>query len=230
MPGGMHKGKCMNSCEQRSVKILRQDANTITIANFRHLKQFWLATIPLNGLESAIYQTQEILPESCPACHSQLRFRFRADNPVVLTSQNVLAPKREVTLTDIVYSIEGTGLPAMQFDVISALLDSLGLSYSFVSLQDRARQMIYIELSTVNQLRLNLSPRDRIKLLQAALRQSDRMGMTQMYNLFERNCTSELFRIIDASVAKRIPATPQFFINLPTGEFVNAVMAKANID
>lgn len=228
MPGGLFKGQCINSCEQRSVKIIKQDNNSLTIANFRHQQQFWIATIPLDSLEDVIYQTEEIF-QSCPACHSQLRFRFRANNPVILKSQTTLG-EREVTVRDIVYSVEATGLPGMNFDPLSALLDFYGLSYRFISLEDRADRMINVDQHIVNQLRLVISNTEGRRLLQETAKQSDRIGMSRMYNLFDRNCTSELFRILDTTVSKKLPKTPQLFINLPSGDFISYLMEKTVID
>ncbi len=173
--------------------------------------------------------TEEIF-QSCPACHSQLRFRFRPDRAVLLKSQSPVDDAKEEKITDIVYSVEATGLPSMKFDPLSALLDFYSLSYRFVSLQDRADRMINIDRHIVNQLRLDISNSEGRRLLQEATRQSDRMGMSRMYNIFQRNCTSELFSILDATVSKRLPKAPQLFINLPSGDFISYLMQNTGID
>ncbi len=229
MPAGLFKGRCINSCQQRSVTLLSSNPNYLTIANFSHNNKFWIAQIPLQGIDTVIYQTEEFeFLQSCPACHSQLRFRFKPDQPVILTPQ--IGGNYEVKLTDIVYSIEATGVPGMNFDPFTAILDFYGLSYRFVSLQDRAERMIKIDNHTVKQLKLNLDQTDRAKLLNQAVLQSNQFGMKQMYSLYNRNCTTELFQLLDRSVSKKIPGQTNVFINIPTGSFISDLIRQAQFD
>lgn len=241
MPNGPFKGQCINSCEQRTIKLLsateaapyRPLPGMLVIANVSHKKKFWVAKVPPNAVEDVIFQMEQIL-NSCPLCHSQLRFRFKPGSEITLVPQTTREDPTEIRLTDIVYSVEATGIPGTGFDPASALLNLFGLSYRLVSLEDRAERMIATDKHQVEQLKLALQPEEKQKLLENAITQADRAGMELMYSLFDRNCTTELFKIIDRSVQddayRRKPSKNEDFFNIPTGTLISEIIQKNKLN
>lgn len=242
MPDGPFKGVCVNSCEQRTAKILspaqaaayNPKPGTISIANVSHKGKFWIAQIPVNGVRDAIYQIEEMF-NSCPLCHSQLRFRFKPGSEVTLVPQSLTADLAEVQLSDLVYSIEATGTPGAGFNPAGALANLFGLSFRLVSLEDRAQRMIVVDKHKVEQIRLALKPEEKQRLLKNVMLQADRAGMNFMYSFYDRNCTTELFKVIDSSVSyggsrrKPNPAKETFFY-FPTGTFLSKILQRNKVN
>ncbi|WP_127024318.1 lipoprotein N-acyltransferase Lnb domain-containing protein [Chroococcidiopsis cubana] len=242
MPSGPFKGVCVNSCEQRTAKILspiqaapyNPKPGTIAIANVSHKGKFWVAQVPVNGVQDAIYQIEQMF-NSCPLCHSQLRFRFKPGSEVILVPQSLSESPTEVRLSDLVYSIEATGTPGAGFNPAGALANLFGLSFRLVSLEDRAQRMIIVDKHKVEQIRLALRPEEKQKLLKNAMLQADRSGMKFMYSFYDRNCTTELFKVIDSSVSyggsrKKPNASKEPFFYFPTGTFMSKILQKNKLN
>ena len=153
------------------------------------------------AVEAAIVQI-EFFPAIVPAAHTQLRFRFAPGRQPVLVPQRGGAPKDQVRLRDLVYSVEA--VPVMggdPYDLVKGMEDHFGTAYRMVSLSDRYRRMVVTDHHRVIQLRLKLTPRERRELFVHAVRLGDRSGMKLMYHTLARNCTTELVRVIDQTVA-----------------------------
>lgn len=235
MPKGPFKGQCINSCEQRSVKLLLSAAaahyepspGMQVVANVSHGGNFWVAKIPPNAIEDVIFQIEHF-PAVVPAAHTQLRFRFKPGSEVILVSQ-AMAASTQVGIKDLVYSVEAVGIPEGRFNLFAGFFDRFALAYRLVSLQDRAEQMLVKDQHRVEQLKLNLTAEAKQQLLRKVILMSDRAGMRQMYDTFAKNCTTELFHAIDQSIqydgTRRQPRMNQeSFGNMPTGSFISRLL------
>ena len=235
MPKGPLKGQCINSCKQRSVKLLtsaeaapyRPLPGMLVVANVSHGGDFWVAQIPTNAIEDVIFQIEHF-PAVVPAAHTQLRFRFKRGTEVLLVSQAMNAPFTQVGIKDLVYSVEAVGIPEGRFDLVAGFFDRFALAYRLISLQDRAEQMLVKDQHRVEQLKLNLKPEAKQQLLRKAILFSDRAGMRKMYDTFARNCTTELFHAIDQSIQydgrRQSRMTQESFANIPTGSFISRLL------
>lgn len=239
MPEGRYEGQCLNSCQQRSVTILSAaeaafygfSGNHLTVANISHRGHFWVAEFPKDGIEDVIYLI-EYFPAIVPAAHTQLRFRFKPGSEIILKSQILELDLSPVCLPDIVYSVEAIGLPESEFDLIAGLLDRFAIAYRLVSLEDRIQQMIITDRHRVEQISLNLQPEEKHKLLVNAVEAGDRAGLSRMYNSFDPNCTTELFRALDRTLgydAKSQTSQEEAFINIPTGELISKLIQKGKL-
>ena len=211
IPSGPFKGRCLDTRELRSLRVVsRGEAEArglaarpglLYLANVRHADRFWLAAVDPGAVEAAIVQI-EFFPAIVPAAHTQLRFRFAPGRQPVLVPQRGGAPKDRVRLRDLVYSVEA--VPVMggdPYDLVKGMEDHFGTAYRMVSLSDRYRRMVVTDHHRVIQLRLKLTPRERRELFVHAVRLGDRSGMKLMYHTLGRNCTTELVRVIDQTVA-----------------------------
>ena len=211
IPRGPFKGRCLYTRELRSLRLLSKEAaaarglparpGLLYLANVRHADRFWLAAVDPRAVEAAIVQI-EYFPAIVPAAHTQLRFRFAPGRGPVLVPQRRGGRQDPVRLRDLVYSVEAVPVVGGDaYDLVKGMEDHFGTAYRMVSLSDRYHRMVVIDHHRVMQLRLRLTPRERRDLFVHAVRLGDRCGMKLMYHTLARNCTTELVRVIDQTVA-----------------------------
>ncbi|QJB25250.1 DUF4105 domain-containing protein [Limnospira fusiformis SAG 85.79] len=236
MPRGIYQGQCINSCHQRSLRRLSAaeaaeygiEPEAIAVANVSHQNQFWVAKILPNSVAEVIYQ----LEYPFPASHAQLRFRFSPGSEVVLIPQIPGSPQSPVQLKDLIFSVEAVAVVGGNFDLVAGFFDNFAIAYRLVSLESRVQRMIIQDGHKVQQIQLNLTPTQRNQLLLNAITKSHQAGLTQMYNSLSRNCTTEVFRIIDQTIGyQRDPhSEEELLINAPTGEKISILLANGSLD
>lgn len=234
MPRGIYQGQCINSCHQRSLRRLSAaeaaeygiEPEAIAVANVSHQNQFWVAKILPNSVAEVIYQLENF-PSPIPAAHTQLRFRFSPGSEVLLIPQIPGSPQSPVQLKDLIFSVEAVAVVGGNFDLVAGFFDNFAIAYRLVSLESRVQRMIIQDGHKVQQIQLNLTPTQRNQLLLNAITKSHQAGLTQMYNSLSRNCTTEVFRIIDQTIGyHRAPhSEEEIFINAPTGEQISMLFA-----
>jgi hypothetical protein len=232
MPRGPFAGRCLDTSEQRSIRILSPDQaaaygltpdrdRIFVIANLRHAGRYWVAEIDPQAVEEVILQV-EYFPAVVPAAHTQLCFRFRPGQAPRLVPQIGPADSGATRLTDLVYSVEAAYLiHGEPYDLVKGTQDHYATAYRFVSLETRYRQMVLHEHHRVEQIRLKLAPEERRRLLIRVLRDSDAAQLGRMYDTLGLNCTTELIRAIDGSVTysawQHVLAAATFFLDgVPT--------------
>src|SRR5262249_23177006 len=147
MPRGPFAGKCLDTSEQRSIRILpperamtyglTADNERIVIANVRHAGRWWVAEIQPAAVDDVIFMI-EYFPPVVPAAHTQLRFRFRSGLGPRLVPQTGGPDSSAPRLTDLVYSVEAVSLVHGEaYDLVKGAQDHYGIAYRFVSLEDR---------------------------------------------------------------------------------------------
>jgi len=208
VPKGPASGLCYDTRQARPVVHLTaaQAApygglaqDELVVANVFHDGGFWVARIPRDGVETVLFQL-EYFPAIVPAGHTQLRVRFRDDRPVVLLGQTAANEGEEVTLQDLVFSVEAIGQPGYQYDVVRGLVDNFGAVYRVTSLAAKLDHMIVKQGHEVEQWELRLEPDELPRLVENYLDESDVRAMDYMYNTLFLNCTNEIIHIIDSAV------------------------------
>jgi hypothetical protein len=232
MPRGPFAGRCLDTSEERSIRILSPDQaaayglapdrdRIFVIANLRHAGRYWVAEIDPQAVEEVILQVEHF-PAIVPAAHTQLCFRFRPGQGPRLVPQIGPADPGLTRLTDLVYSVEAAYLVHGEpYDLVKGMQNHYATAYRFVSLESRYRQMVFHDHHRVEQIRLKLAPEERRRLLIRALRDSDTAQLGRMYHTLALNCTTELIRAIDRSVTysawQRLLAAVTFFLDrVPT--------------
>src|SRR5262245_61129481 len=85
MPRGPFAGRCLDTSEERSIRILSpaeaapygltpDSDRAFVIANVRHAGRYWVAQIDPSAAEDVVFQV-EYFPAIVPAAHTQLCFR-----------------------------------------------------------------------------------------------------------------------------------------------------------
>jgi hypothetical protein len=129
----------LNTDDLKALGVSDGTAKTgeVIIANFFHLKRFWIARIPLSGIEKTYFQLEHfpVLPAAAGesenqgvirnlrdkaitfankniAGHTQIRAKFKSETPVTLYEQVTRSDAqvvRQINLFDIVLSSEAQG-------------------------------------------------------------------------------------------------------------------------
>ena len=172
----------------------------VIVANVRHADRYWIAEVAPGAVGDVIVQLERF-PAAVPAAHCQLRFRFAPGAEPLLIPQTPGAGRDSVRVADLVYSVEAVPVVGGDsYDLWRGLWDHYGNAYRLCSLDDRYQSMVVRAGHRVEQLRLRLSPDQRQRVLEAALRRGDRAQMQVMYNTLTCNCSTEDYRALDDAV------------------------------
>lgn len=242
MPKGAFKGQCL-SCEQRSVKMLspaeaapyKPAPGMMVFANFKHKGKYWVAQIPKNAVEDAIFQIQyfNVLRSSYSA-HGQMRFHLKPGREAILVPQSA-AHKRQkaIRMRDFIYSANAIWLRSGVWDPVSGLVDFYAVAHEIVGLEDRIQDAVkYPFTDRIEQIRLALTPQQKQQLLFNVIMQGDRDRTNLMYDTLKRNCTTESLRAIDRTTGyqpKSLQEKQEYFLGIPTGPELNEALLNQNL-
>lgn len=242
MPKGPFKGQCL-SCEQRSVRMLspaeaapyKPAPGMMMVANFKHKGKYWVAQIPKNAVEDAIFQIQyfNVLRSSYSA-HGQMRFHLKPGREAILIPQSVGDRRQKaIRMQDFIYSANAIWVRSGVWDPVSGLVDFYAVAHEIVGLEDRIQDAVkYPFTDRIEQIGLALTPQQKQQLLFNVIMQGDRDRTNIMYDTLKRNCTTESLRAIDRTTGYQ-PRTPQekqeYFIGIPTGPELNEALLNRNL-
>jgi len=208
IPRGAYREHCYVTRAARPAVVLDDERaapyggtrdDELVLANVFHDHRFWVARIPLDGVDRVLFQL-EYFPAIVPAGHTQMRVRFRDDAPVVLIAQSGSDAGQYVTVQDLVVSVEAIGQPGYEYDLLRGLVNDFGAVYRVTSLAAKVDHMIVERQHRVEQWELYLEPGEPRHLIENFFYESDTRRMQSMYNTLFVNCTNEAIRILDESV------------------------------
>lgn len=176
----------------------------VVFANFYHEGKFWIAKVDPDKVDRATMQLESF--GKTPAhVHSNLRFTMKDGAEVELypqTSNPKDAAAPAVKLKDLIVSDEGFSPSGGPWQVGKGLFhDEFALAYRVKSLDEVIYENAIKDTRPVSQFPLCLEQSTCSTLLKNNLAESNSKGLKETYHLFKRNCTSELFRQIDAVTA-----------------------------
>lgn len=222
MPEGPFKGRCINSNNYRSVRVLTNNEHSLfgleknddvfILANFRHLNKFWVAEIPLKSIEGVVYQKMS-LKKGLPLFHGQIRFIMK-DDAIRLTSQEKDASKRTSLelreksgkpqdfvvalfgVRDLEHDLE-TFNPSFGLAVLGK--SKYAVSYTFQSLYDSS-QWALDNKQPVDQYAMDLDSEKQRQILALARDLGTEKGVGEMYNILTNNCLNFTFTVLNKVV------------------------------
>ena len=213
---GDFANQCLNTCEQRSVLRLtheqvaehgyfdvdRNDSDVVYAAHINHYDsnnelQFYVAKIPLNSLREVILQIEHI---GGPFSHSQMRFSFEKENPVVLVPQRTGSAREEVIINELTFSAEALAPPGIRYKGDYAFKSEYFQSYRLTSMDVRAKKMIIEDHHRVWQYRLDLQAQERKNVFLGFLDLGTLGKHENKYHTISNNCIIEIFRVLDERV------------------------------
>ena len=205
--------KCLNTCEQRSVLRLtheqvaehnyfdvdRNDSAVVYAAHINHYDsnnelQFYVAQIPLNSLKEIILQVEHI---GGPFSHSQMRFSFDKENPVVLVPQNTGSEREEKIVHELTFSAEALAPPGIRYKGDYAFKSVYYQSYRMTSMEVRAKKMIVEDHHRVKQFRLDLTEQEKRDVFLGFLDLGTKGGHKDKYHTISNNCILAIFSVLD---------------------------------
>lgn len=216
MSKGKYQGQCMDASEERAAVILSEDSTQITFANFWHEGKFWIATVPLNGIDRGIFHTEYLesdIPMLKPA-HVQMRFVMKNNFVVQLVPQagkdKAVPPQ---TINDLLLSIEYMAPRGVEYDLIPGELKAFKIAYTFFSAQ---AQVDFVKEDvaagdgpdTLNQYELKLSGEQLGAVFREAVHESFDYSYDHSYDTLIRNCATRLFNVLDLSLVYQTKVKP----------------------
>lgn len=217
MPGnGDFSHQCLNTCEQRSVLWLTheqvmehnyflvdtKDSDVVFAANINHYDadneiQFYVAKIPLDALKEIILQIELA---GGPFSHSQMRFSFEKENPVILIPQRTGLERKEIQVNELTFSAEALAPPGIGYKGDYAFKSEYFQAYRMTSMDVRAKKMIIEDHHRVEQYRLDLDMQERKKVLCGFLDRGTRLKHDDKYHTIKNNCILAIFSVLDTSL------------------------------
>jgi hypothetical protein len=193
MKDGPDKGICADTSDLRVPVILNETPDTITIANFRHARRFWVATINKNAIEEVYFQNGTFDTQPfffTTAAHSQIRMIMNKKSPILLQEQR-LGSKEVQYIDAFVISAEPynvrNGVPRDEMRIITR----------FVSQLDRATDEMGFRIRKfTDQVELKLNLEQRTHLLKTAIYRSTSQGYTRYYTVWRSSCAVEAIKTI----------------------------------
>jgi hypothetical protein len=213
MSKGKYEGECMDASEERAPVILSQDAKQVTFANFWHQGHFWIATVPLDGIDRAIFHTEYFasdIPLIKPA-HVQMRFVMKKDSPVQLAPQagkdQGLAP---TTVTNMILSVEYMAPQGIDYDLIPGEFKAFRVAYTFFS-DEALIDFIHEDDASgdgpdlFNQYALKMTSAQVGAVFAEAVKEGNAYQYDHSYDTLIRNCATQLFQVMDRSLTYSVP-------------------------
>lgn len=197
---GPFKGQLINNKDRRSIKIIEETPEFFTVANFMHEKKHYIASIPRNAVKDIMVHI-DYFTSSIPAAHAQLRLTLT--QPIHLKDQ-ITNEVSTAEISDIVFSIEAIKGPSSPFGLIQGMQKHFAVSYRFMSTQDKYRTLICEDKERTTQYNLTMTKEDKNEFLENALRLSDKADNKTMYHTWKVNCTTEMIRLIDATIDRTV--------------------------
>ncbi|MEC9282050.1 MAG: DUF4105 domain-containing protein [Bdellovibrionota bacterium] len=210
MPDGEYAGQCLDFSFRRNLAIVDEKDPRLekykmpegvslddffVVANFKHKSNYWLAFVPRknNLVMDAIFQIEHFAPL---AAHTQMRFDL-ADF-IYLVGQNETNWGQEEKTSKVVISFESTQIHGESYGLIKGLQDKSALSAKFGSLEDTYEKIVIDQKHKNQQLKLSGDYSFKSKFFLALLIRGDKnKNQTEMYNTAKKNCTTEIFKVLD---------------------------------
>ncbi|MHC1726620.1 MAG: hypothetical protein AB9866_11510 [Syntrophobacteraceae bacterium] len=202
MPGGEFKGKCVNTGNRRSIKILTEqeagaynlDPGRVHIANFSHAGTFWVAGIPrdLNIIGVDFVRSWFFFG----VAHLSIHFRLHESTPVVLVPQLLSHHAEPEKTTDVVFSLEALESRADPLPFISAaaFFGNYVAVHRFLTLDELREEKV----EGLDHLWVDLPQGSRAPFFWKLVEVSDRNGLNTMFRVFAHNCGNIPINALDS--------------------------------
>jgi hypothetical protein len=211
MPSGKFKGKCLDTGNQRSYRILTLEEaakvvpapaltnQLVWIANVNHQGKFWVGGFPKeDGIGDIVFQVEHFPPELV-AAHTELRFNFKPQNKITLYPQMIGSTEPSTEISTVILSNEAIPMrTGPTYDLVKGTEGYYGLAIRMVSLEDKVQHIVFDMRDTTDQYRLKIEDSEINRFWDLAQAKDYDPKMQQMYDTLQHNCTNILFELIDS--------------------------------
>ena len=189
---------CLSTLTMRPVQILGDSRTTMRFANFYHKGLYWTASWnkQTNRPKVQFYNVHfDSGVAFVIAGHTELQFAFPED--IDLVSQTT---GEHQTTRNVVISWEAVFPKGVAYNLVMGIAPSYGLAGRVLSLETRVPENILPDgsLRQTDVYDLSLTSAEGAFLFQESVRESSGLGFSQFYETIAKNCTSQLFDILDA--------------------------------
>ncbi len=183
------------------------------IANIAHDGDFWVASIPKKDIfESVSFQVEHFPPAEWLIAHTELRFNL--NERITLYSQT--RPGVKTSIKNFIVTVAAVQtVDGPDFDLLPAMQDYFALSKSIVSLNDKVATVVRDERNLVKQYPLKLDGEDLDRFWALLIERLHDPEFTELYHLFNRNCTNALFNVIDEFLGRERRRIDRIATTLP---------------
>lgn len=216
---GSGKGQCLDTRWSRpvfrlsegdawSMYGLRATTDRWVVANIYDVDRYYVAAIPMNRISAITYQIESLPQEvGTPAGHSMLRVTF--SEPIEMRPQFPADSRQRLLVNDLVLSVHA-GLGRNQtFDLLNhGLDDSYVVIWGIYTLRNKVKDSLLRHGNVIRQLRLDLTPAQRQKVLSAYVKKSQANSYMRTYNVLTRNCSTEILSNLHETLGVRAPNPP----------------------
>lgn len=192
---GALKGRCIDSCKFRTVKILENDRKEkrLRVANLFHKDEFWTADIFLRkgGVKGIQYLFEQFNPH---VNHTSIKFDFV--EPILLKSQ--ITPGKTEEVNSLILSVEGVPPEKDKYSMLDGLLGRYVLAYrilTYSSYKAHADKKKY----SLKPFTLNMSKIDAEELMRIGLKRGERESFVEKYHLLFNNCATASLDLLMAA-------------------------------
>jgi hypothetical protein len=203
---------CVNGERFRPLMNLRIESDQVSLQNYFYRDQFWKADFQLNedSLEAVFFHIKRFATvKGVDAAHTQVRYRFKKGFEIELTNQ---LSGEKAKVGDLVVSFEAAYSKQKKYNFALGTLPN----YPLVARIGETATFLGEAVYPLEQYELNLSAKERVSLLTASLKRSEKLGISSFYNTLRPNCTSEQFDLFDQ--IERIKGKAQKFLTVLSGD------------
>jgi hypothetical protein len=212
---GVYAGKCLNTCDQRSVRMLTKEdvikygyfaADSIDTARFLYIanlsgydsaaktSSFFVGRVVRDGVESAIVQVEY---GGGIQAHGELRFTFAHATPLIAVPQRTSAPRIVERWNDIIYTVEALGPPGVPYKGDFGFKRQYRVAYRLQCLAGMVANTLGVQHRPVGQFRVDFTKKQLSRAFEFAVEQATRWEYRDVYHTTENNCIQAVFCVID---------------------------------
>lgn len=186
------------------------------LANVRHMKQWYVAAVPVGAVESVVFQVlvRPMKVLGTRGAHSQIRVFF--NRPVLLTPQWPVDPEGTLQTDELIFTANAAGInEASREDIVKnfdgSLLQARGVHTRETRLYDA---FVGFHTNTVQQFRLHMTSAEGDAYIEEFVGAAVSNRMTQRFILTGLNCNSVQFQVLDEVLgehygSQRVPFDPE---------------------
>ncbi len=177
-------------------------AEEFIFANFYKDKRFYIAKVNKKSFERVDWMIEDF-GNSNPLSHTFLRFKLKPNEKIILYEQSPEGHlQKEVLKEDIAVSIDGVG--GYGFDAVLPLKgmnNHYVLAYRFMPISEKGKIAIQKLGRSITFIPLKADP---ARVFETILKESTRSQLKIAYNTLDKNCTSEVYRLLVLSEKNKV--------------------------
>lgn len=213
MPFGPTQGQPITTRDWRPIQRLAETGEGLWVAHYKHGGLYGYALIPSSQLEAAAF----VLDLGPDFSHAMLKLTFSESSPILFYRPSADGQCGEpVEIRDTVVSIDAFWSRHDRFGIFPGLLPNrYAQAYRWMSAEQAARSSVQASGRTLSAYRLDLNSTELTRLINNAVDNSISRTFYGPYHTAFKNCSTQLFRLLDQSLDAHPIRNIRSWINRP---------------